>query len=656
MKTKFLLLTVLSLSLGWAGVAADAPKHTFEIGAEEFLLDGKPFQIRCGELHFARVPRPYWRHRLRMCRAMGLNAVCAYLFWNYHEQTPGVCDFTGDRDVAAFCRLAQEEGLWVLLRPGPYVCAEWEFGGFPWWLLVKGEESVKVRTCDPAYLEPAKRWLKRVGGELAPLQVTRGGPILMVQVENEYGSYGTDAAYIRELAAATRAAGFDITMFACNGPEQIPNGRVPELFDVVNFGSDPAGSFAALRKYRSTGPLMNGEYYPGWFDSWGHPHHTKPAEKIFEEVGWMLEHRASFSIYMAHGGTTFGWWTGGNTPFMPQTSSYDYEAPISESGEATDKFFRIRELCAKHLNPGEGELPAVPEPIPRAGFKAPCTAKVGALAPLDGKAFTCVEPGPFERQGLGYGVAVYHRVLPCGKAGVLTCRGVRDQMAVVVDGRLAGFLDRRYPDAQVLIPASDKMRDLDLVVMAMGRFNFGHEGLEHAGKGVFASVCLDGEPLKTGWLAHVHSYEEIGRWQNVQDRGDAYAPLEKAVRGPAAVRIRFEAKGGRDTWLDAGGWPFGLAWINGHPLGRYWAIGPTRTMFVPGCWLKDGVNELVVWDLKGFPALKELTFLDHPILDELHPERDLADFKGGRIQGHDSAAEQMQSNGTAISNQKRSGK
>ena len=500
---------------------------------------------------------------------------------------------------------------------------------------------MRVRTSDPKYLEPAKRYLKRVGRELAGLQITRGGPILMVQVENEYGSYGDDTAYIRALYGVTRDAGFDVPLFSCNGSRQLGKGRIPGLFEVVNFGRDPERCFAELRKYRKTGPLMNGEYYPGWFDSWGRAHNGKSADRILDELGWMLEHRASFSIYMAHGGTTFGWWAGGNTPYMPQTSSYDYGAPISESGAATDKFRLIRDLCAKHLNEGE-TLPPVPAPFPVTGFSVRGRAAAAALTGAEARELEV--PTTFERLGLGYGVAVFSRTLKKDEAGLLSCRGVRDHTAIFVDGVLAGFLDRRYPDAAVRISASESSRRLELVVSATGRFNFGREGLSSAAKGIAAPVCLDGRELKGGWQARLYPFERIGKGEGLAF-GEETDLAEFKTAPAAAVRIHFNAKGGADTWLDAGGWPHGLVWINRHPLGRYWAIGPTRTMFVPGCWLKDGENELLVWDLKGLPPCEELRFLDHPILDELHPEHDLADFSNeGLIQGADSAAEQAKSN------------
>ena len=340
----------------WATAASGQVTHRFAIGEQDFLLDGQRLQIRCGEIHFARVPREYWGHRLRLCKAMGLNTVCAYLFWNYHEWDQGRFDWSGQADAAEFCRLAQQEGLWVILRPGPYACAEWEMGGLPWWLLKN--DNIRLRTRDPDFLAAGRAWLKEVGRVLGPLQVTRGGPILMVQVENEYGFYGDDVQYMGEMRQALLDAGFDVPLFACNPPYALRKGLRDDLFNVVNFGKDPAGGFKALREIQPKGPLMCGEFYPGWFDTWGFPHHLGNTPQYLADLEYMLKNNASFSIYMAHGGTTFGLWSGADRPFKPDTSSYDYDAPISEAGWIGEKFKLTRELMAKYLLPGE----TIPEP------------------------------------------------------------------------------------------------------------------------------------------------------------------------------------------------------------------------------------------------------------------------------------------------------
>jgi beta-galactosidase len=309
-------------------LAAASPR--FAIGSRDFLLDGKPIQIRCGEMHFARVPREYWAHRLKTIRAMGLNTVCAYLFWNYHEWREGRYDWAGQRDAAEFCRLARQEGLYVILRPGPYACAEWEMGGLPWWLL-KHPGDAFLRTRDDAYLAPARRWLHEVGRVLAPLQASRGGPILMVQVENEYGFFGDDVEYLRVLRRALLDAGFDVPLFQCNPTNAVARTHIAELFSVANFGSDPQAGFRALDAVQE-GPRMCGEYYSGWFDTWGAPHRRGGVEGATADIAAMLKANGSFSLYMAHGGTTFGLWGGADRPFRPDTTSYDYDAPIGEAG------------------------------------------------------------------------------------------------------------------------------------------------------------------------------------------------------------------------------------------------------------------------------------------------------------------------------------
>ena len=301
MKSKLVcILTILACLLLAASCTTknSRPTHTFAIGTNDFMLDGQRFQIRCGEIHAARVPKEYWRHRLQMAKAMGLNTVCAYLFWNLHEPKPGEYVWTGQADDAEFCRIAQEEGLWVILRPGPYSCAEWEMGGTPWWLLKN--DDIKMRTRDPRYMDAARKYFKEVGRQLGPLQITHGGPIIMAQVENEYGFFGKDSQYMDDMRKALLDAGFDVPLFACNPPDLMKNGFDTNLFQAGNFGGDPEKNFAKVRKLQPTGPLICSEFYPGWFDTWGQPHHLGNEKKYLGDLEYMLSHDASFSIYMAH--------------------------------------------------------------------------------------------------------------------------------------------------------------------------------------------------------------------------------------------------------------------------------------------------------------------------------------------------------------------
>lgn len=605
---------VAALSAGAGG------RHVFEISQEKdaFLLDGKPVQIRCGELHFARIPRAYWRHRIKMCRAMGLNAVCAYMFWNYHEMERGVYDFSGEKDIAAFCRIAQEEGMWVLLRPGPYTCAEWEFGGLPWWLLDRGADAVKLRTSDPSFMKPALDYMRRVAAELKDLQVTRGGPILMAQVENEYGFFGNDGEYIRAYYRAFRDSGFDIPIFTCNPAYNLKNGAIPEVVKVVNFGSNPKNAFEKLREVQPKGPLMCGEYYPAWFDSWGQRHHTKPAKPMLDDIDYMLSVGGSFSLYMAHGGTSFGWWAGCNSPFVPQTSSYDYEAPISEQGRVTPKFWALRDLMKKYMDEAErAALPEPPEPLPLMAFESDAEAEIVLpqnRAVLDSRTKR-EKPLPMEMLGQGYGIVGYCTDLRNGAGGVLKAPNIRDQAAVFAESgsRFLGFLDRRFPNRGVIVPAGAK--NLMIVVTHMSRYNFG-AAMNHSEKGLLPPVTLGGREL-TGWLA-------FGVGPDVSFRPAAKERLSRVAPGTPCTFKRFtvDAPEAKDTFLLVRGWKKGHVWVNGHPLGRFWGIGPTQTMFVPGCWLSKGANEFVVFDFAGNVPMKGLSFVDTPVLDEMHPEDD----------------------------------
>ena len=598
-------------------LAAPAAQHKFEIGADAFLLDGQPLQIRCGEVHAPRVPREYWRHRLRMVKAMGLNTVCAYLFWNVHEPRPGEFEWSGQADAAEFCRLAQEEGLWVILRPGPYACAEWEMGGFPWWLLK--HDDIKLRSRDPRFLDAVKRYYAEVGRVLGPLQVSRGGPILMVQVENEYGFYGKDAAYMGELRQALLGAGFDVPLFACNPVQHLRDGYRADLFPVVNFGTDPQGAFAALREILPRGPLMCGEFYPGWFDTWGAPHHLGKTDKYLADLGYMLEAGASFSIYMAHGGTTFGFGTGADRPFKPDTSSYDYDAPISEAGWATPKFGRTRELLSRYLAPGES-LPPVPAPNPVISIAPVAAAEFAPLLAGLPAGIASAAPRTMEHYDQGHGCILYRTRIPAGPAAALEAAAIHDVGQVFLDGARVGFTDRRSRNYRVMLPARMQPATLDVLVEAMGRVNFGIE--VHDRKGIHGPVTLAvaGEapvelrdwtvhrlPLDAGMLA-----------------GLAYAPAPSPAAAPPGfwrATLRVDQPG--DCFLDLRPWGKGFVWVNGHNLGRYWNIGPQQTMYVPGPWLKAGDNEVVILDLLG-PSEPVVAALDRPILDQLRPTLDFA--------------------------------
>jgi beta-galactosidase len=588
-------------------------KHTFSIGDEAFLLDGKPLVIRTGEMHFTRVPHEYWRHRLQLIRAMGMNAVCAYLFWNFHEFEQGTFNWKDQADAAEFCRIAHEEGLWVVLRPGPYVCAEWDGGGLPWWLLKNPD--IQLRTQDPEFMKASTAWFKEVGRVLAPLQVTKGGPILLAQVENEYGSYGNDAEYMGQLRQALIDSGFDIPLFACNPVYDLGKGNRPDLFNVVNFGRDAKGAFEKLRAMQPKGPLMCGEFYPGWFDTWGSPHHFGNIESNLKDLDYMLQNKGSFSLYMAHGGTSFGLWAGADRPFKPDTSSYDYDAPISEAGWIGDKFERTRELMRKHLLEGE-TIPDPPAPIP---VMAVDKFAMTAVAPVFGNLPPAIKdesPRHMELYDQGQGCIVYRTEIPAGPATTLKLDQAHDFGWVFVNGKQVGYLDRRSRKFSTPIPAREKPAQLDIFIEAMGHVNFGKE--IHDRKGIRGDVKLGDATLKGNWEVFPL------RLDSAQLAGLKWQPLEAFnTNGPAFWQGSLLVSEAQDTFLDLSHWGKGVVWINGKCLGRFWNIGPTQTAYLPGAWLKSGVNEIIILDLLG-PKYPLVAGVKEPVLNQLRPELDFA--------------------------------
>jgi len=600
------------------GASADAKVHRFEIGAADFLLDGEPLQVRCGEIHFARVPREYWRHRLKAIKAMGMNAVCAYLFWNLHEWEEGRFDWEGRRDAAEFCRLAQEEGLWVILRPGPYVCAEWEMGGLPWWLL-KNPENDFLRTRDPAFVEPARRWLAEVGRVLGPLQVSRGGPILLVQVENEYGYFGKDSDYMKTMRQLVLDAGFDVPLFACNPTSEVAKSHLPGLFSVANFGKDPEAGFREIRKVQTEGPLMCGEFYPGWFDTWGSPHRLGDTPAVLHDLDYMLAHGASFSLYMAHGGTTFGLWAGADRPFKPDTSSYDYDAPISEAGWITEKYHKMRETIRPYLRQGEtlpdppGALPVIAIPELVLEESAP------VLANLPEPAVSLETLRPIEMLGVSRGLVSYRTTIPAGPAAKLEATDVRDLAWVFLDGNPVGVMDRRQGRFSIELPRRPEAARLEILLYTIARVNFGNEIHDH--KGVHGPVSLTTRDMPS---------VELKNWdvRAIDFGADARLPdltwQRGGDKGPAFWRGHFDIEDAGDTFLDVSRWGIGIVWVNGQCLGRYWNIGPTQTMYLPAPWLKSGANEIVVLDLTR-PESPTVAGLTEPILDQLRPELDFTE-------------------------------
>ena len=619
MKTKKLLsilsLAALLLAMPQSANAAQKP-GTFTVGEGTFLLNGQPFIVKAAEVHYPRIPRPYWEHRIKMCKALGMNAVCIYIFWNIHEQREGEFDFTGNSDVAEFCRLAQKNGMYVIVRPGPYVCAEWEMGGLPWWLLKK--KDIRLRERDPYFMERVKIFEQKVGEQLAPLTIQHGGPIIMVQVENEYGSYGEDKPYVSEIRDCLREIyGKELALFQCDWSSNFEKNGLDDLVWTMNFGTGANidQQFRRLGELRPNAPKMCSEFWSGWFDKWGARHETRPAKDMVDGMDEMLSKGISFSLYMTHGGTSFGHWAGANSPgFAPDVTSYDYDAPINEYGQATPKFWELREMMAKYDERGfplsggrKGSLPAVPKPaapivtVPRFGLE-----KVATLENAIERIVESRDVKTFEEMDMGWGTAVYSTQLPQIDApSVLTINEPHDFVQVYIGGKYIGKIDRVKNERSITLPAVSKGQALTLVVEAMGRINFGRAIKDF--KGITESVTINAEVdgnevtwnLK-GWQAglipddYTHIKQTITSGHN--EPHTAFT-LDDSKSGIYAGSFTLTKVG--DTFLNFETWGKGQVYVNGHAMGRIWSIGPQQTLYVPGCWLKKGRNEVIILDVIG---------------------------------------------------------
>ncbi|MFC7326179.1 glycoside hydrolase family 35 protein [Marinactinospora rubrisoli] len=561
----------------------------FTIGDRDFLLDGRPVRIISGALHYFRVHPEQWADRLAKARMMGLNTVETYVPWNAHAPEPGEFRLDGGLDLPRFLDLAAEHDLHAIVRPGPYICAEWDNGGLPGWLT--RDPSIRLRTGDPRFLAAVAGYFDRLLPVLAPAQVTRGGPVLAVQVENEYGAYGDDPGYLRALADLLRRGGIDVPLFTCDQADDamLARGGLPELHRAATFGGRVAERLAALRRHQPVGPLMCAEFWNGWFDHWGGIHRTTPAADSARALDELLAAGASVNIYLLHGGSNFGLTNGANDKgvYRPTVTSYDYDAPLSEAGEPTEKYAAYREVIARYApvpelapSPG-GPAPAFPV---RATSVAPVLAHLGTLGTRTDhdRAPTMDEVGQYR------GFLHYRTVLATAGPQVLSAEEVRDRAQVFVDGVPSGVLSREFHDTALTLAPARAGAVLDILVEDQGRVNYGPRIGEH--KGLIGPVAVDGTELH-GWQVHrldLDAHAEL-----------PFTPLEGPVLDPAFYIGEFEADGPVDLHLALPGWGKGVAWVNGWCLGRYWRRGPQRTLYVPGPVVRDGRNRLTVLELES---------------------------------------------------------
>ena len=617
MKKVKLLLTLFLLLFSTFAKAGD-----FTVGNKAFLLNGEPFIVKAAEVHYPRMPRPYWDHRIKMCKSLGMNTLCIYVFWNIHEQREGEFDFSGNNDVAEFCRLAQKNGMYVIVRPGPYVCAEWEMGGLPWWLLKK--KDIRLREQDPYFMERVRIFEKKVGEQLAPLTIQNGGPIIMIQVENEYGSYGEDKPYISAIRDCLRGIyGDKIALFQCDWASNFEKNGLDDLVWTMNFGTGANidQQFKRLGELRPDAPKMCSEFWSGWFDKWGANHETRPAEEMVDGMDEMLSKGISFSLYMTHGGTSFGHWAGANSPgFAPDVTSYDYDAPINEYGQPTEKFFKLREMMQKYSAQKLPSVPKAPMPI----ISVP-KFELKEFIPLP-LAIKKTEKGAlktFEEMDMGWGTMVYSTTMPEIPVKSVLTGDFHDYAQVFINDKYIGKIDRVRNERSLAIPPVKKGDVLTILVEGMGRINFGRAIKDF--KGIVGDVVFAAEVDGTEitWKPQV--------WQNAiipddyeiaKEVFDKGLVNENQLMGKIGYyRGSFNLKKVGDTFLNMEQFGKGQVYVNGYAVGRFWNIGPQQTLYVPGCWLKKGQNEVIVLDVVGPSGAPCLFAQDHPELDKLNVEK-----------------------------------
>ena len=594
-------------ALAWGGpeavlnVGKPAPTRgtpaVFKFGGEdnqEFMLNGKPFQIRGAEMHPQRIPREYWRHRIRTAKAMGLNTIAFYVFWNDHEQPDGSFDIkTGNRDLAAFLKLCQEEGMWVLFRPGPYVCGEWDLGGLPHYLLK--DPKAKLRTTEDAkFMKAQARYLEAVARVAEPFLAKNGGPILMTQLENEYGSYQRkDPKYMEWLKTFWTRKGF--------GPFYTSDGAGEHYLKGVTLpgvavGLDPGlndGHWKIANKCNPGVPVFSSEPYPGWLRHWGEGN-WNPTPEIVDHVRWFMDKGRSFSLFVFHGGTNFGFTAGANNggpgQYQPDLTSYDYGSPVDEHGRMNEYYTRMREIILAKL-PAEAAVPEPPADIPSMEIPEFTPQVHAGLWENLPRPFRSKFPQPpyFEQWNQNQGMAIYSTAVPAGPSEALKLSNANDYAQVYLNGELIGTLDRRLGQKSLVLPERKKPGTLEILVEAMGHINF-HISMESDRKGLHGAVKLGPRELK-GWTVRALPLTAASITQAPKGKGSS------KNRAGAHFRAVLNIENPHDTFLDMSRYTKGYVWVNGINVGRYWNVGPQLRLYVPAPFLKKGENVIDILDL-----------------------------------------------------------
>ncbi len=578
--------------------------------SETFLMDGRPYTILSGAMHYFRIPRAYWRDRLLKLKECGFNTVETYTCWNLHEKEEGVFDFSGMLDVAAYVDEAAALGLNVILRPGPYICSEWEFGGLPAWLLKYNDMA--IRCADPLFIEKVRRYYHALFAELSPRLATRGGNIIMVQIENEYGSYGNDKDYLRAVVDIYRECGVDVTLFTSDGAcwWMLGGGTLPDYLCVANFGSHPKENFAMLERFRPDQPKMCGEYWVGWFDHWYEEHHVRPPEEIAALFRDMLDAGASLNFYMFHGGTNFGFLNGANHggKYEPTITSYDYCALLSEAGDLTPAYHAVRRIIGERFGP----LP--PLTVKNSEKAAYGTVTLGEecfildAAPAMTGPVHAAAPKYQEAIGQNWGFTLYSTTVKGPREEMtLGADAIHDRAVVFLDGEPKGLFERsRRADKVTVELGRDESVKMDILVENMGRINYGPEMSDRKG---MVGIRF-GQQNHYGWDMYRLTMEPE-QLAKIPFRPKTGKGIAKASFLRGTLTVEGEPK---DTFLRLDGFHHGFAAVNGFNLGRYYNdAGPQKTLYCPAPMLKEGANEIIIFETDGCDR-NEIVFTDTPDL------------------------------------------
>lgn len=570
----------------------------FKISGNQFVLDGKPIKIISGAVHYFRNMPDTWDDIFLKMKALGLNTVETYTAWNMHEAKKGEFSFDGRLNIKAFIEKAGEHGLMVIVRPGPYICAEWEFGGLPWWL--QNEDDIEIRCMNETYIKYFDRYLDRLFDEIRPLLFTNGGPVIMMQIENEYGYYGDDKEYLNYLKNSYMEKGIDVPLFTSDGSVEgeLKDGTCDGCFSTLNFGSNVEEKFSVHDKLFPEQPKMCMEMWNGWFDAWGESeHHTTSVEDYAKTVDDMLK-KGSLNMYMFIGGTNFGFTSGANhyEKFMPDVTSYDYDALLTESGDITPKYMAVREVIKKYA---DYELPEIPQNRQKLSYGEVNLNKTASLFEnLDNLSYPIASNVPLnmEKYGIGYGYILYETTLNRDyENSTLSFENIGDRAIVYIEKRFQEVVYVNDDELSLKISAK-KGEKLFILVENMGRANFGSKMMRK--KGIDGRLLIDNK-IHFSWKAYPLEMNN----------------LEKLEFGEKEITTgffkgEFDACVVADTFLELENFTKGFAVINGFNIGRFWDIGPQKTLYVPASILKNGKNEIVIFESDGLKGEAKVNFTD----------------------------------------------